>query len=334
MLCDGNVEAYEYVMNWAADMIQNPGKAAEVAICFQGAKGTGKGTFGRALAHLAGRHGLHISSPEHLTGRFNSHMRDCICLFADEAVSPYDKAAESRLKALITEPSIPIEGKGQDLVTAKNLVHIVMASNEEWFVPMSLADERRFFVTKVNTNRQGDKNFFMRLNKQLAKGGYEAMLWDLTHRDLGNWHPRDFIPVTSAAVEQKVRSLPPISQWWFNILEEGDLPFQHDGDWDDIFGLKVFRMDVKSCFDNWCRDNKINPGAMGRANTKFFTTALKEICGDMFRVDQRLRVPDDRPDIKPHSDGRQFAYDLPPLSDCRKAFENLLGAEYVWNNKG
>lgn len=333
VLCDGNEDAFEYVMNWAADMIQRPGQAAEVALCFQGAKGTGKGTFGRALAHIAGRHGMHISSPEHLTGRFNSHMRDCICLFADEAVAPYDNAANSRLKALITEPTIPVEGKGQDIVTVKNLVHIIMASNEEWFVPMSLADERRFFVSRVNTDRQGDKVFFTKLHRQLNNGGYAAMLWDLLNRDISKWRPRDMVPTTAAAIEQKVRSLPPISQWWFNILEEGQLPFQHEGEWDDIFAVKVFRLDVKESFSGWCKDNRINPGAMGRANTTIFTKALRGLCGSGFKGDQKMLVTEDRPDLTPHSDGRHFAYEIPCLSDCRIEFEKLLGAPYTWNAK-
>ncbi len=93
VLCDGDKDAADYVERWAAHMVQRPSSPAEVALCFRGAKGTGKGTFGRELVALAGRHGLHVSSPAHLTGRFNAHLRDCICLFADEAIgqSPFIK---------------------------------------------------------------------------------------------------------------------------------------------------------------------------------------------------------------------------------------------------
>jgi hypothetical protein len=60
---------------------------------------------------LFGQHGLRIQSREHLTGRFNPHLRDCCLLFADEAYWPGDKTAEGILKGLITEPDIPIEAK-------------------------------------------------------------------------------------------------------------------------------------------------------------------------------------------------------------------------------
>lgn len=72
VLTDGDPQGYRYVLNWMAAMFQRPSEAAEVAIAFRGAKGTGKGTLGRVLQHIAGAHGLHISSPEHITGRFNS----------------------------------------------------------------------------------------------------------------------------------------------------------------------------------------------------------------------------------------------------------------------
>lgn len=331
VLCDNDDRSNEYVLNWAADMVQRPGQTAEVALAFQGLKGTGKGTFGRALSNLAGQHGLHITSPEHLTGRFNAHLRDVVCLFADEAVSPYDQAANSRLKGLITEPTIPIEGKGVDILRAKNLVHIVMASNEDWFIPMGLSDERRFFVSKVNTKRQGDKTFFKRLHDQLDTGGYAAMLYDLLHRDISSWRPRDDIPTTDAAIEQKVRSLNPIAQWWFNIVSEGEFPFMHAGNWHDIFPIRAFKNDVRVSFEDFCRKNNIKPGAMGRSNDMLLAKEIKALAGDTFRGDVKLLVPDDRPDVVPHSDGRQWAFEFPCLAACREEMEKHLGGKLRWN---
>ena len=55
------------MLNWSAFMIQHPEKQAEVALVIKGQKGTGKGTFFRALYKLAGRHGMHISNQQHFT---------------------------------------------------------------------------------------------------------------------------------------------------------------------------------------------------------------------------------------------------------------------------
>lgn len=224
VLTDGDTACYEYVLNWMAFMFQHPGEVAEVAIAFRGAKGTGKGTLGRTLAKLAGTSGLHIASPGHLVGRFNSHLQNCVCLFADEAFWAGDKAGESVLKQLVTEPTLTYEGKGRDAVTGKNHVHIVMASNNDWVVPAGMDGERRFAVFNVNEQRRGDREFFRALNRQLEQGGYEGLLHNMLARDIGDWHPRDDVPQTEALAEQIGRSQSPEESWWDSLLDTGVMP--------------------------------------------------------------------------------------------------------------
>ena len=234
VLVDGNEEHFEWVLDWMAFMFQNPDKVAEVAVAFRGEKGTGKGTLGRALSKLAGASGLHISSPGHLTGRFNSHLQNCVCLFADEAFWAGNKEGEAVLKQLVTEPTLTYEGKGRDAVTGKNHVHIIMASNNDWVVPAGLDGERRFAVFSVNSKRRGDKEFFTALNRQLDNGGLAGLLHDMLQRDLGDRHPRDNVPQTKALAEQKAMSLGPEESWWDGLLDTGRLPsFLMDEPWED-----------------------------------------------------------------------------------------------------
>lgn len=232
VLTNGDPRGYRYVLNWIAAMFQRPAEPAEVAIAFKGAKGTGKGTLGRVLQQLAGPHGLHISSPEHITGRFNSHLQNCICLFADEAFWAGDKAGEAKLKALVTEPTVAYEGKGHDAVMGKNLIHIVMASNSDWVVPAVLDGERRFAVFEVNESRKDDRDFFRALNRQLDEGGRAAFLHDMLARDIDGWHPRNDIPQNSALADQKLRGMDPEFSWWYSLLYAGELPgYDEDRDW-------------------------------------------------------------------------------------------------------
>lgn len=340
-LCDGDDRVYRYVLDWAAYMVQHPGSPAEVAVCFQGGKGIGKGTWGRTLASLAGKHGLQITSSEHLTGRFNDHLRDCICLFADEAVKAYDKDGESRLKGLITEPTLVYEGKGRDARKGKNRMHVVMASNEDWFVPMGLDGERRFLLQRANTRWAGDHDRFQRLNDQLRDGGLSALLWDLLQRDISGWSPRRSIPTSQAAIEQKIMGMGPIPSWWFSLLYEGALDFEPapstsrhlSDDWASG-PVRCFRSELVESFENHARSSGVrNPGGMGRAlDTVFFQQLRKFVptLGDRVKA----RVPDDRVGVRPLGDGRAWCYDLPPLEECREHFGRLLGDDYRWPSAG
>lgn len=223
VLAASDAVADAYITRWAAWAAQNPGEAAEVALVFQGGRGTGKGTFARALKQLFGQHGLQVTSPGQLTGRFNAHMQDCCLLFADEAIAPGDKAAESVLKGLITEPELTIEGKGVNAVQTRNRLHIVMASNDEWVVPAGV-DERRFAVFRVAETRKGDHDYFAALHGEIADGGLAAMLHDLLATDLAGWHPRREVPGTTALQQQKDLSLGPAEQFVLGILESGEIP--------------------------------------------------------------------------------------------------------------
>jgi len=221
VLSDGDPVRSEYVHRWIAHMFQRPWVSPEAAIVFRGKEGTGKGTLARALMRIAGAHGLTVSSSQQFAGRFNAHLRDVIFLFADEAVAPTDKEGGSVLKQLVTEPVISYEGKGRDIVPGRNMVHIMMASNERWVVPAG-PEARRYLVSDVSDERRNDRAFFGRLGAQMENGGYEAMLHDMLTMDLNDWSPAN-PPSTAALGEQKVMSLDPLTEFWRERLMRGDL---------------------------------------------------------------------------------------------------------------
>src|SRR6516162_6862246 len=218
-LAAGDKAVYDYIMSWLAWAVQHPGEQAEVALVFIGERGSGKGTLGKALSKIFGQHALHLSSPEHLTGRFNAHLRQCCFLFADEAYAPRDKSAEGTLKRLITEPTITIEQKGRDPIEVPNLLHVMMASNNDWVVPAG-AHERRFMVQKVSEAHRQDPAWFGPLYKQMREGGYAAMLFELLARKLDDWHPRNIVH-TEALTGQQAESLSPLDAWWCELLQTG-----------------------------------------------------------------------------------------------------------------
>lgn len=220
ILSGGNPEYADYILRWAAWAVQYPDRPAEAALVFRGGKGTGKGTFGRALRDVFGQHGMQVFSPSQVTGKFNAHLRDCCLLFADEAVRPGRDGGDSQLKGMITEPVLAVEGKGKDLVPIQNRLHVVMASNEDYVVPAS-PDERRyavFDVPNIHSSENEKKTFFQRLNEQLQAGGLAAMLFDLLNLNLGDFHPRWSIPQTEALARQKRGSLTGINAVVFDLL--------------------------------------------------------------------------------------------------------------------
>ena len=231
-LAGGNAEHAHYILRWLAFAVQHPERAAEVALVFRGARGVGKSTLGHAMRRIFGQHGMSVTHPQHLHGQFNDHLHDCVLLFADEAVAPGEKKAEQMIKVMITEPTLLIEPKGLGKFTARNRLHVMMASNERWVVPAG-ADERRFAIFDVSPHlaaRPGDPNeernraFWDGLYAEIEGEGLQGFLYDLLQLDLGNWHPRRGVPQTAALNEQKAASLTGFRKVWLDLLASGELP--------------------------------------------------------------------------------------------------------------
>ncbi len=236
VLANGNEEYAKYVIKWAAWAVQNPDKPAGVALVFKGEERSGKGTFCRALIRLFGIHGVHILSQQHFTGRFNSLLHQCCLLFADEAFFAGDRRAEGVLKGMLTEPTIPIERKGLDVIQVRNNLHVVMSSNNEWVVPVS-RDSWRFAIFEVSNAYVHDKEYFSALYDQLDGGGYGGLLNDLLGMELGDWRPDDDIPQTEALEHQK--QLSDEGANWGELIEEMiDTAYvKVDSDWQG--GIKI-----------------------------------------------------------------------------------------------
>lgn len=309
VLVDGDHEHFEWVLDWIAFMFQHPEQVAEVAVAFRGEKGTGKGTLGRALFKLAGASGLHISSPGHLTGRFNSHLQNCVCLFADEAFWAGNKEGESVLKQLVTEPTLTYEGKGRDAVTGRNHVHIIMASNNDWVVPAGMDGERRFAVFNVNNKRKGDKAFFRALNRQIyEENGLAAMLHDMLTRDLGDRHPRDSVPQTKALIEQKAMSQSPEESWWNGLLDSGCLPnFLRDLPWHET----SVEVDRDELYDDYV------------AYAKKLSARPRPKAGLMMKIKKRAGIGSRQVTLK--SGRTVWLWVLPQIDKARALWEKSMG---------
>jgi hypothetical protein len=221
VLANGDQTLFDYIINWSAFAVQHPELQAEAALTFLGGEGTGRGTFAKALCRIFGQHALHISSSDHLTGRFTGHLRQCCFLFADESYAPNDRAAEGRLKRMITEDTITIEAKRKDPREESNRLKVILASNHDWVVPAG-AHARRFVVEKVAETYRQKPEWFGPLYQQMHAGGYAAMLYDLQRHKLGDFHPRQIVR-TEALAEQQARSLSAEDTWWLELLKTGVL---------------------------------------------------------------------------------------------------------------
>ena len=201
-VCDGDPDLFNYVFGWMAHIVQKPRERLGTAIVLRGQRGTGKSKVGEVLGSLFSSHYFQVDDARYVTGQFNAHMASCLLLQADEAVWAGDKAAEGRLKGLITSETQMIESKGVDSIRMRNFLRVIMTSNEGWVVPAGM-DERRYVILDVNPRCAQNRAYFAEMDEELNNGGRERLLHDLLTfnlRQVDLWH----LPQTEALLEQKI----------------------------------------------------------------------------------------------------------------------------------
>ena len=219
VICSGNEQWALYLWGWLAHMVQFPKEKPGVAVVLRSdAQGVGKSRFAEYVGSLLGRHFRTVTHGRHIHGNFNSHLKDTLMLFGDEAVWGGDRSTESILKQLITEPSMIIEMKGKDVFEVRSYLRLMLATNSEWAAPVSLTD-RRYFVLDVSEAKRNDFDFFRKLQHEQNNGGREALLQALMDFDLSDFEVRN-IPETPARLDQKFLSMEPIEKWWTAVLSD------------------------------------------------------------------------------------------------------------------
>lgn len=270
IICNNNPVEYEWVLDWMADLVQNPADPKGTAIVMRSGEGTGKGTVANTLGSLLGSHYMHLIDDAHLTSNFNAHLIDALLVFADEITWGGNKKTAGKLKGIVTERHIIAERKGVDAQSFRNLMRLIVASNEGWVIPAGV-DSRRWYVTDVSEKYKGNMKYFDALRNELNNGGREALLYYLLNREIKS--DLRIAPHTEALQEQRDRStlLESFPAWISSIVMSGvrspDVMSQ-DSFWPEM----VLKGDLYNEYEEWCRTRNKHPD-----HSSIFFKKIKEL---------------------------------------------------------
>lgn len=322
-ICAGDAGLFEWLWHWFAHMVQRPRERIGTAVVLRGKMGTGKTIAGEVIGSLFPSHYFLVDDPRYLTGQFNAHMASCILLQVDEGFWAGDKAAEGRLKGLVTAREQMIEAKGVDPIRLVNYVRLMFSSNEGWVVPAGL-DERRFAVLDVSDHCAQRHAYFGELMREIDAGGREALLADLLAVDLdapGAPNLR-IIPKTAALLDQKIQSLDHVTSWLFERLVAG-AQTRRGAHWRDA-------VPIETLFDDYIRAAE-RVGVRRRSEATAFGLRIHQVLPGL-RVVKRtetITLEDGRSEAR-----RVNCYAFPKLAECRAAFVAAVGQTVDWGRYG
>lgn len=198
-ICNGDTDINEYVLDFLAQMIQQPKKKIFHALAIKGQKGTGKSVFAQIVMKLFGDAAVEISDSDILTNQFNAILANRILVYGDEAFWSGDRKNRGKLKNLISSFDMRITYKMKDTITMPNHLRFIFTTNEDWAAPVE-SGERRWITLRCGNGKINDRAYFERMLKQMDDGGYAALMKLLVERDISK---RDWshVPMTEASKE-------------------------------------------------------------------------------------------------------------------------------------
>lgn len=309
VVCTDVAELYDWTITWFAQMVQQPEELPGTALVLRGAQGAGKSVVGEIIGAMLGeRLYTTVSSPEELTGRFNSHHEGRVMMQVEEGFFAGQKETVGRLKNIITAPTVRIERKHVDSFTLPNFARLLITSNESWVVPAS-DGERRFMVLDVSDARANDLDYFAAMRRQMFdEGGVARLLHHLLSEVTVNRRLISRPLATDALRDQQIASMDPERRWLLDILTEGAIPGDDRGDGvartDDVLASYQRFMQVHGA------GRRVSSEALGRLLIKHGVTK------------ERRRTAGQRP----------YSYFFPSLAQCRSTFARALVTAPEWGD--
>jgi hypothetical protein len=145
------------VQQWVASLAFQPEKRTGVAVLLHGlSTGTGKGTLGDIITALVGSSNMvkPMNPVQALTGRFNAALEGKVLVIIDELYAEGNFKLANGIKGKITESSLEVEPKNQEMRKIVNYCNFFATSNS--LTPLWLDEkDRRWEVYAVEYCKDG-----------------------------------------------------------------------------------------------------------------------------------------------------------------------------------
>jgi hypothetical protein len=213
-ICNKDQHIMDWVDNAIAHMIQKPGEKFPFMMVLKAGQGQGKNLFFDCIKNMVGEENSVVidNALRDLFGNFNGKVRDKMWLCLNEGDSKVNNKYIESLKQIITDPKISINDKNDKVFTHRNLLRVIMFTNNLFSVKIP-ADDRRFFAWECSQPTPSMEYFNAYANAIANKDALRLLFEFYLRRDISRWNPNKDRPVTELLIQTKELSLSAVRYW-------------------------------------------------------------------------------------------------------------------------
>jgi Family of unknown function (DUF5906)/Primase C terminal 2 (PriCT-2) len=243
----------KYWLQFNAHIVQRPGVKIATALLFiSEVYGIGKSTAAYDIPRLlVGPSNARLVSNDLLEGRFTGYLGDSHFIHLQEVhVNGHWNSSKvaNKLKAIVTDPTLSVEKKGQDDYNIPNRLVVTASSNFKDAMLISSKQDRRWGIYELRPNRGWTpggieaRAYFNKIHGFLKSPRASGVLrWFFTHIQLTGFDPQNPPPMTVAKSRMVQMSLSEEQAVVAHAQAGGDAPFHRD-----VFHMDEIRALIKN----------------------------------------------------------------------------------------
>lgn len=283
VLCNGEKGKFDWVMDWIADIFQNPGRKPGTAlVLYSPEKGTGKSTLVELILKSMLDNMCTLVDGSRLNSQFNSFMERKLVIGIDD-LEFQGKRNAGVLRSKITQQEITIERKGTESYIMNDFCRWVLTSNHSHAAEIDFNHgERRYTILRLNSARKTDQQYWQELKKDFndEKVLQDTLQYLLTRKIKNNL---TYAYETEEYDEFASQSADPLTSYLFDLQSEGYqkfiTPFMNGDGW-EIEGDGIIKIDddkIVWISKAWLREEvNSNYSKRFKQTTHQFTKMIKE----------------------------------------------------------
>ena len=216
---------FEYLLNYLAQIVQQPHILPHVCLVFISAEGVGKDIFAKFISSTIGmEYCTNTEKLDQICGKFNSLLGGKLLVTINETNPVESRERIENIKFLVTAENLELEAKHKDPIKTKNFARFMFFSNRLTAFPIDDKSRRPKIIqssnkyTRESIGAEKNKEYFDPLVKQYQNEQYQKMFLDmLKARDISKFNPQLF-EKTKLHKELEDHSKPPHVQWLANLV--------------------------------------------------------------------------------------------------------------------
>lgn len=270
-LAEDNSEYGEWILDWLADLFQNPDTkgATPISVVLYGKQGSGKSWLTDVVASILGLKFVHRTSNPTRNGDvlhdFNKALRHKLLIEFAEINMKIHAPLSDRIKDLITADYHEIVFKNKDSALTKATERCLFTTNHSNSIVIEKGD-RRYCAFNVSERLVGKSEYWNSFADKLQNQEFIADIADfLLHRDISKVCLRDTRPLTSYYKMLQVNSLP-VELDFIKDIVLYSIPVSLDG-YEENGQIRISSTELFSSYSTWRDSQKLDRNVTNKSFT-------------------------------------------------------------------